>query len=106
MTTQKNHDIEDDDPNDQPDEIPITDALTQLLDPYEPVKLEKEADKQFTTKEIIAALEMHYGVPQGDTDFTTLNAGKLIVDELNRRGFIYVNTGDLQLQWLMKKKVK
>lgn len=76
-------------------------VLDDLLLPYKPVGLEKDSDIQWTTNEIIQAIEMHYGAPQGDPGSIAIDGIKL-VDELKKRGFIAVNTGGLQLQWLMK----
>jgi len=84
----------------------IKDWLDTLLEPYEPAQSEKESDVQWTTNEILQSLETHYGVPQGDAENFSMIEGKELVTELKKRGFVAVNTGDLQLQWLMKKKIK
>ena len=85
-------------------DLPIEDAVKKLLAPYIPVEDPKDADVYFTTKEIITALEEHYGVPQGDNSFITLDAGQRVMDKLVSLGYSYINTGGLTLQWIMKKK--
>lgn len=82
----------------------IADAIDILLAPYLPAESELLSDKLFSTNEIIAAIEMHYGVPQGDPSFNTPDAGMRVVKKLNDLGFTYVNRGGLQLEWIMKKK--
>ena len=91
-------------PEEDKDKPPIEDAVTILMAPYVPAQTEMDADKTFTTNEIIAALEMHYGVPQGDVSYVTNDAGVRVIKKLTEMGFRYANTGDLQLQWLLKKK--
>ena len=103
MATDKN--LPEDDDNPQDDFPDISDVVVVLLEPYIPAKSEKESDIQFSTNEIIAALELHYGVPQGNPDYYTKNAGVIVVSKLKEMGFIFINTGGLQLQWLMKKRV-
>jgi hypothetical protein len=79
-------------------------SLAKLLMPYQPANTEKEADYTFTTNELIQALEMHYAVPQGDADLAVIS-GTDLVNELYKFGYKAVNTGGLQLEWLMKKKI-
>lgn len=79
------------------------DALRILLAIYEPAENELQSDKQFTTAEIVKALEEHYLVPQGEANDTQID-GEAIVDYLYALGYRYINTGGLMLQWLMKKK--
>jgi hypothetical protein len=100
---EEDHDQEDDEAP-VPGEIPIEDALSILLDPYVPAMDRTEADAYYTTSEIIKSLEEHYSVPQGSGDFVTITAGAKVVEELKRRGFKYVNTGGLQLEWMMKRR--
>lgn len=78
-------------------------SLDSLLAPYDPVKNERDSDVQWSTNEIISALEMHYGYSQGDGDENVID-GKELVEALTEKGFFAVNTGGLNLQWLMKKK--
>ncbi len=82
----------------------LDDAVRTLLAPYEPADSEGDCDKRFSTNDIIAAIEMHYGIPQGSTDFVNLIAGPKIVEILTALGFKYVNTGGLQLEWVFKLK--
>lgn len=105
MTT-RNNSLKNDPKEDQPEDFiaRVDDAIIILLEPYEAVTDRKDADKLFTTNEIIQALETHYGWPQGDSSFITPNAGKIVMDKLKSLGFTYINTGDLQLQWMMKKR--
>lgn len=85
-------------------EIGMHDAIDILLSPYEPAYDEKDADTHFTTAEIIGAVERHYGVPQGSTDFHTGNAGLKVVQKLQQMGFKFINTGGLKLQWIMRRR--
>lgn len=86
-----------------PTEIEFYDCLRKLLSIYEPVETEIESDKQFTTAEIIQAVELHYNISQGDPEVKGIDGSKL-VDYLTALGFICINTGGLMIQWLMKKK--
>ena len=88
-----------------PEELAFYDTLRKLLAPYEPATDMKEADKLFTTNEIISALELHYGIPQGDPERGGIDGGKL-VEWMTKLGYTCGNIGDLQLQWLLKKKLK
>jgi hypothetical protein len=104
-------DIDDDHPENEPVQDTgfnekVCDALETLLAPYVPADDPLEADKLFSTNDIISALEMHYGVPQGSTDYITLAAGPKIVEILTTKGFKYANTGGLSLQWMFRKKGK
>lgn len=96
------------DPAGKPPDISdqICDAVETLLLPYEPALTPLEADKLFSTNDIISALEMHYGVPQGSADYITLSAGPKIVSILSEKGYKYANTGSLSLQWMFRKKNK
>jgi hypothetical protein len=87
----------------EPPSIDFYESLMQLLAIYEPADTEEKSDKQFTTPEIVQALEQHYNVPQGDADVTGID-GEQLVDYLEALGYKFVNTGGLSLQWLMKKK--
>jgi len=94
------------DQNELDDEIPsldIVNPLDALLYPYRPVTKEIDSDIQFTTAQIIQAIELHYGITQGDDDYRHID-GKLVVDEMIKRGFKMVNTGGLNLQWILKNK--
>lgn len=87
-----------------PQETALNDAIDILLMPYMPVEDEKDADTHFSTAEIIGAVERHYGVPQGSTDFHTGNAGLKVVEKLQQMGYKFINTGGLQLQWIMARR--
>lgn len=80
------------------------DAIDILLREFEPVDTLRESDTRFTTAEIIRAIELHYHVPQGSTDYFTRDAGLKVVQKLQKLGFRYVNTGGLKLEWIMRKR--
>ncbi len=86
-----------------PEQIDFYASIRDLLEPYEPANTLKESTDQFSTAEIMSALERHYGVPQGDPDHTAID-GKAIVDYLKENGWKCLNTGGLQLEWIMVKK--
>lgn len=88
---------------DAPRQIEFYESLLELLKPYQPVDNERDSDLQYSTNELIQALEQHYGVPQGDPDVTGIDTEKL-VDYMKALGYVCVNTGGLQLQWLLRKK--
>lgn len=83
----------------------MEDAIDILMKAYEPVTDPKEAEIYFSTNEIIQAIEEHYGLPQGDPAFHQPIAGTKVVQKLGRLGFVYINPGRLQLQWIMKKRI-
>lgn len=85
-------------------ELHVEDAVAILLKPYVPCDDPAEATKTFTTSEIMQALELHYAVPQGTTDFFNPADGFRVVKKLEELGFKYANTGGLQLEWLMKER--
>jgi hypothetical protein len=90
-------------PSDEPAAIEFYESLIDLLQPYEPADTEAESDKQFTTAEIVQAIEIHYNIPQGDAKALGIDKEKL-VDYLKALGYKSVNTGGLTLQWVMKKR--
>lgn len=98
----------DDDDIDEKDEPnpyeKLQDAVAILMAPYDPVEDIKESDTFYSTNEIIQAIEEHYGVPQGDASFTTPDAGYRVVTKMIELGFKYINSGKLQLTWIMRKK--
>lgn len=101
MTTLKNPTT---DPAEQsPEELGYFDSLRIMMAPYEPVDKEGDSDKQFSTAEIISALEQHYGIPQGNTDFSLITGDK-IVEFMTKLEFICINCGVLELKWIMKRK--
>ena len=83
--------------------IKFEEVLTELLKPFSPAEDQTESEKDFTTGELINAIEMHLGIPQGDPDRPCID-GALVVDYMKSLGYKCVNTGDLQLQWLVKKR--
>jgi hypothetical protein len=82
----------------------IQDAVEILMAPYTPIEDMSDNYVSYTTNEIIQAIEEHYGVPQGDASFTTANAGYLVVNRMTELGFKCINSGKLQLTWIMRKK--
>lgn len=86
-----------------PKEIEFYATLRSLLDPYIPVETFIESTHQFTTNELLQAIEQHYAIPQGESEVFGIEGEKL-VDYLVANGWICKNTGGLQLEWLMRKK--
>lgn len=91
-------------PGNDPPAIEFYESLLKLLAPYQPAENESESDKQFTTTDIVHAVELHFNIPQGDPEARGIDSGKL-VGYLESMGYKAVNTGGLTLQWLMKKRV-
>jgi hypothetical protein len=83
--------------------IDFYDALRLILKPYVPVEQEEDSDLQYTTNELIQAVETHYAIPQGDPGLLGIDGEKL-VEYMITLGFHCANTGGLQLQWLLKKR--
>lgn len=67
-------------------------ALTIFLETYSPTDSMQESTHQFTTNEICTMLERHAG---GIIEKPEL------VKTLSDKGFKYIRTGDLTLEWLM-----
>ncbi len=86
-----------------PKPVEFKEALVDLLQPYEAVDYEKDSDVQYSTPELIQALEEHLGIMQGDSDIPGIDAADLVNYMLDL-GFKRVNTGGLTLEWLLKKK--
>jgi hypothetical protein len=102
MATPKSDELpEEEDPVSSP---PIEEAVEILLAPYLPCSDYKDCDKKFSTNEIISALEIHYGVPQGNLDFHTPDAGLRVIAKLKMLGYQYINAGELNLMWMFKRK--
>ncbi len=98
--------------NDPPRQTPVPDlpwfeTLRTVLEPYQPAENVAEADQHFSSSEIIQSIERHHGVPQGPAgkDIALWVAPADFVRAMKHLGFQEQNTGGLQLQWLMKKKV-
>jgi hypothetical protein len=83
------------------DDIDFVPALRRLLLPYTPVGSLKEADRCFSTAEIVARIEEYFGISQSDPE-KELIYGPDLVTEMHALGFIEANVSG-QLQWLMKK---
>jgi hypothetical protein len=102
---------DDDDRDDEPKLIPVKDlpwyeTLRIMLEPYEPLKANEEADKTFTSAEIISFIEQHHGVPQGPIgkEIREFVYADDFVRAMRYLGFYEVNAGDLQLHWVMRRK--
>jgi hypothetical protein len=88
-------------------ELPYYETLREILEPYRAVNSEDQADKLFTSAEIIRAIEEHHGVPQGPMGKCGIKEWVMPDDfarAMKHLGFRAVNTGGLQLQWLLKRK--
>lgn len=87
--------------SDKKDEEPLDDswhdALLQLLEPYEAVANLKDSDYQLSTQEILHGLRKH-------TRNFDISPAELIA-LMEQWGFRYENTGGVELEWLLKKKV-
>ena len=70
-------------------------ALTILLQDYKPATNLAESTHQFETAEIVKLLSTHTGITEIDIPE--------VVSILNSWGFKYDRTGDMQLEWLLKK---
>lgn len=68
-------------------------ALAVFLESYLPVFDLESSTHQFSTGEILAMLAKHTGEDIAIADLTKT---------LNDRGFKYIRTGDITLEWLMK----
>jgi hypothetical protein len=87
-------------------DLPYYETLRTVLEPYTPAADEASADRTFTSTEIIKAIEEHHGVPQG------LQKGEAqawvqpedFVRAMQYQGYRAVNTGGMQLEWLLKNK--
>lgn len=104
-------DFDDDDFGERPPvpvtELPYYETLRSILEPYRPASSELDADKLYTSAEIIKAIELHHGVPQG-------LMGKMGIKEfvqpedfvrvMSHCGYYPVNTGGLGLMWALKNK--
>jgi hypothetical protein len=98
-------DMDDDSESPGKNEIDFVPTLRNFLLPYEPAASIKEADKFFTTNEILAKLEMHLGMIRRSDPFGIENGinGLEVVTEISALGFKAANVGGC-MQWLMKKR--
>lgn len=87
------------------EEIDFLPTLRNFLSAYTPAAAVKEADKFFTTHEIIAKVESHLGMVRRSDPFGIDNGinGLEVVTEISALGFKAANVGGC-MQWLMKKK--
>lgn len=70
------------------------DALEILLDGYVPANSIADSTHQFSTEEITSILSSHTG---------EMPHHKEIAETLERRGFKYMRTGDICMEWLFHK---
>lgn len=83
-------------------------TLRHILEPYEPAKNETQADKHFTSAEIISSIEQHHGVPQGviGKEIHQLVLPGDFVRAMRYLGYQEANAGGISLLWILKKKKK
>lgn len=86
-------------------QLPWYESLRIFLEPYRAASSPAEADKTFSSAEIIKAIEQHHGIPQGVVGKTIYEW--ILPDDFVRAmrylGYQEKNTGADQLEWLMKK---
>ncbi|MBV9989388.1 MAG: hypothetical protein JO301_17040 [Chitinophagaceae bacterium] len=70
-------------------------ALAVLLEAYAPCTAFVDSTHQFTTGDIAAMLSAHTGESIDQAE---------LAKTLESRGFSYVRTGDLTLEWLMRQQ--
>jgi hypothetical protein len=87
-------------------ELPYYETLRIILEPYRPCNTETDSDVQFSSSEIITQIEQHHGVPQGivGKEIHQWVLPEDFVRAMRYLGFKEVNSGGLQLQWIMKYK--
>lgn len=88
-------------------DLPYYETLKAILEPYRPADDEATADKTFTSAEIIQAIEVHHGVPQGPVakgDVTQWVEPEDFTRAMKYCGYKAVNVGGLGLVWVMKRK--
>lgn len=84
------------DSKEKPSKSPLwQDALATLLEDFTPVSCVKEADERFSTDEIIKSLEDHTGEQINRND---------VFEIMTAWNYTYKNTGDMTLEWLLKKR--
>jgi hypothetical protein len=83
-------------------DLDFQDTLRSFLSPYQAVANKNEADKFFTTAELVTKLQIHYGLSTSDPEERTIY-GPDLVTEMHALGFTSANIGG-QLFWIMKKK--
>jgi len=81
-------------------------TLRIILENYQPATSDADADERFSSTEIIKSIEEHHGVPQGvvGKEIHILVSWEEFVAVMRRLGYREVNTGGVQLHWLLKKK--
>ncbi len=87
-------------------DLPWFNSLRICLDQYRTIRAGEVADIEFSSPEIIQAVEMHHGVPQAGIpkDAAPFIPPDIFVRAMHYLGFIENSTGDLQLVWRMAKK--
>ncbi len=86
-------------------DLPWYESLQIFLEPYRPAADAIQADKTFTSNEIIQAIESHHGVPQGivGKEIYVFCEFDDFVQAMRYLGFKEANTSGSQLEWLMLK---
>lgn len=86
-------------------QLPWYQTLREFLEPYAPAASDAEADKYLSSPEIIAAIELHHGNPQGLQQGLAVNFVEPadFVRAMRYLGYRSTNSGNGQLQWLLKK---
>lgn len=80
-------------------------TLRKILEPYQPAT-GLEVENEFSTGDIIAAIERHHGVMQGPVGKTVTEwvQPQDFVRAMRYLGFIDASGGGIQLVWPVKKK--
>lgn len=86
--------------------LPWYETLRTILEPYKPAHNEADADKYFTSREIISSIEQHHGVPQGPIgkEIQTLVYTTDFVRAMKYLGYQSANAGGVKIHWLLKRK--
>jgi hypothetical protein len=86
-------------------DLPWYESLRLFLEPYEPSSREM-SDKQFSSTEIIRAIEAHHGVPQGivGKEIYVWMSPEDFVRAMRYLGYREENVSGTELEWLMRKK--
>lgn len=100
---------EDDFPDKEPvpvPDLPWYNTIRSILEPYTAAADAQQSTEQFSSAELIAAIEQHHGVPQGPQQGMAQQwvSPDDFVRAMHYLGYREANYGGAQLLWLMKKK--
>lgn len=86
-------------------DLPWYETLRVFLEPYQPAYDFSDSTKQFSSREIIQAIESHHGVPQGIVGKETVDwiSPEDFVMAMRKLGFREANITGNELEWIMKK---